>query len=38
MGGLVVDVMWVLLGIFIDQEGKVLFRGSDQVVILIDGQ
>lgn len=38
MGGSVADAMRALPGISIDQEGKVLLRGSDQVAILIDGQ
>lgn len=37
-GGSVADAMRALPGVSIDQEGKVLLRGSDQVAVLIDGQ
>ncbi len=37
-GGSVLDAMKALPGITVDQEGKVLLRGSDQVAILLDGQ
>ncbi len=36
--GSVLDVMKALPGITVDQEGKVLLRGSDKVAILIDGK
>lgn len=38
LGGSVADAMKALPGIQIDQEGKVLLRGSDKVLILINGQ
>lgn len=37
-GGSVLDAMRNLPGIHVDQEGKVLLRGSDKVVVLIDGK
>ncbi len=37
-GGSVMDAMKSLPGIQVDQEGKVLLRGSDKVAVLIDGQ
>ncbi|NIJ46307.1 outer membrane receptor protein involved in Fe transport [Wenyingzhuangia heitensis] len=37
-GGSVLDVMKGMPGISVDQEGKVLLRGSDKVLVLIDGQ
>lgn len=37
-GGSALDVMKTMPGITVDQEGKVLLRGSDKVMILIDGQ
>ena len=37
-GGSVLDAMKALPGITVDQEGRVLLRGSDQVAILLDGQ
>ncbi|WP_114748718.1 TonB-dependent receptor domain-containing protein [Pleomorphovibrio marinus] len=38
LGGSVLQAMQNLPGITIDQEGKVQLRGSDRVVVLIDGQ
>lgn len=37
-GGSVLDAMKGLPGITVDQEGKVMLRGSDKVSVLIDGQ
>jgi outer membrane receptor protein involved in Fe transport len=37
-GGSVLDAMKSLPGITVDQEGKVILRGSDKVVVLIDGK
>lgn len=37
-GGSVLDAMKGMPGVSIDQEGKILLRGSDKVLILIDGQ
>jgi outer membrane receptor protein involved in Fe transport len=37
-GGSVLDVMKAMPGVTVDQEGKVILRGSDKVVILIDGK
>lgn len=37
-GGSVVDAMKTMPGVTFDQEGKVVLRGSDKVVVLIDGQ
>ncbi|NJB83908.1 TonB-dependent receptor [Wenyingzhuangia aestuarii] len=37
-GGSVLDVMKGMPGISVDQEGKVMLRGSDKVLVLIDGQ
>jgi len=37
-GGSVLDFMKSLPGITVDQEGKVLLRGSDKVSVLIDGK
>ena len=37
-GGSVLDAMKNLPGITVDQEGKVLLRGSDKVAVLIDGK
>lgn len=37
-GGSVLDVMRGLPGVTIDQEGKVILRGSDRVAVLIDGK
>jgi len=38
LGGSVLDAMGNLPGISVDQEGKVLLRGSDKVAVLIDGK
>lgn len=37
-GGSVLDIMKTMPGITVDQEGKVMLRGSDKVMILIDGK
>ena len=37
-GGSVLDAMKGLPGVTVDQEGKVLLRGSDKVSVLIDGK
>ncbi|MDO6802604.1 TonB-dependent receptor [Wenyingzhuangia sp. 1_MG-2023] len=37
-GGSVLDVMKGMPGISVDQEGKVMLRGSDKVLVLVDGQ
>lgn len=37
-GGSVLDAMKSMPGITVDQEGKVILRGSDKVAILIDGK
>lgn len=37
-GGSVLEVMRNLPGVTVDREGKVFLRGSDKVVVLIDGQ
>ncbi|PKB44345.1 outer membrane receptor protein involved in Fe transport [Cellulophaga sp. RHA19] len=37
-GGSVVDAMKTMPGVAFDQEGKVVLRGSDKVVVLIDGK
>ncbi|WP_010135112.1 TonB-dependent receptor domain-containing protein [Ochrovirga pacifica] len=37
-GGTILDALKGMPGIAVDQEGKVLLRGSDKVLILIDGQ
>lgn len=37
-GGSVLDVMKTMPGVTVDQEGKVILRGSDQVAVLIDGK
>ena len=37
-GGSVLEAMKTLPGITVDQEGKVILRGSDKVVVLIDGK
>jgi outer membrane receptor protein involved in Fe transport len=37
-GGSVLDAMRAMPGITVDQEGKVILRGSDKVVVLIDGK
>lgn len=38
VGGSVLDAMKNLPGVTIDQEGKILLRGSDKVAVLIDGK
>lgn len=37
-GGSVMDAMKTMPGVTFDQEGKVILRGSDKVVVLIDGK
>ncbi len=37
-GGSVLDAMKTMPGVAFDQEGKVVLRGSDKVVVLIDGE
>lgn len=37
-GGSVLDAMKTMPGVTVDQEGKVLLRGSDKVMVLIDGK
>jgi len=37
-GGSVLDAMKTLPGVTFDQDGKVVLRGSDKVVVLIDGK
>jgi outer membrane cobalamin receptor len=37
-GGSIPDAMRNLPGVTIDQEGKVILRGSDKVTVLVDGQ
>ncbi len=37
-GGSVLDAMRGLPGVTVDQEGKVILRGSDRVAVLIDGK
>ena len=37
-GGSVLDAMKTLPGVTFDQDGKVILRGSDKVVVLIDGK
>jgi len=37
-GGSVLDAMKTMPGVTFDQEGKVILRGSDKVVVLIDGK
>ena len=37
-GGSVLDVMKTMPGVTVDQEGRVILRGSDKVVVLIDGK
>ena len=37
-GGSVLDAMRTMPGVTVDQEGKVILRGSDKVVVLIDGK
>lgn len=37
-GGSVMDAMKAMPGISFDQEGKVVIRGSDKVIVLVDGK
>ncbi len=37
-GGSVLDAMRAMPGVTVDQEGKVVLRGSDKVTVLIDGK
>ena len=37
-GGTVLDAMKTMPGVTVDQEGRVILRGSDKVVVLIDGK
>ncbi|NQU87369.1 MAG: TonB-dependent receptor [Mariniphaga sp.] len=37
-GGSVMDAMKTMPGVTVDQEGKVMLRGSDKVMVLIDGK
>ena len=37
-GGTVMDAMKAMPGINFDQEGKVILRGSDNVIVLVDGR
>ncbi|MEZ5072512.1 MAG: outer membrane beta-barrel family protein [Bacteroidales bacterium] len=37
-GGSVLEAMKTLPGVTVDQDGKVILRGSDKVVVLIDGK
>ncbi|MFT7349242.1 MAG: outer membrane receptor for ferrienterochelin and colicin, partial [Candidatus Paceibacteria bacterium] len=37
-GGSVLDAMKTMPGVAFDQDGKVILRGSDKVVVLIDGK
>lgn len=37
-GGSVLDAMRTMPGVTVDQEGKVLLRGSDKITVLIDGK
>ncbi len=37
-GGSVLEAMKTLPGVTVDQEGKLILRGSDKVVVLIDGK
>lgn len=37
-GGSVMDAMKAMPGVAFDQEGKVILRGSDRVIVLIDGK
>ena len=37
-GGTVMDAMKAMPGISFDQEGRVILRGSDKVIVLIDGK
>ena len=37
-GGTVLETLKVLPGITVDQEGKIILRGSDKVIVLVDGK
>jgi len=37
-GGSILDAMKTMPGVTVDQEGKIILRGSDKVVVLIDGK
>ncbi len=37
-GGSVMDALKIMPGVTVDQEGKVIIRGSDRVAVLIDGK
>ncbi len=37
-GGSVLDAMKIMPGVTVDQEGRVIIRGSDRVAVLIDGK
>lgn len=37
-GGSLLDAMKIMPGVTVDQEGKVILRGSDKVLVLIDGK
>jgi len=37
-GGSLLDAMKMMAGVAVDQEGKIILRGSDKVVVLIDGK
>ena len=37
-GGSVLDAMKAMPGVSVDQEGKIILRGSDKVVVLVDGK
>jgi outer membrane receptor protein involved in Fe transport len=37
-GGTILDAMKTMPGVTVDQEGKVMLRGSDKVMVLIDGK
>ena len=37
-GGSVLDAMKTMPGVTVDQEGRVILRGSDKVIVLIDGK
>lgn len=37
-GGSIMDAMKAMPGVTFDQEGKVILRGSDRVIVLIDGK
>ena len=38
VGGSVLDAMKAMPGVAFDQEGKIVLRGSDKVIVLIDGK